>query len=92
MSRSERNENGKRLTGDIVMVDPQADIDGVQNTKERETPGNSVDDDGFALWPELIDDGAEEKQMDEGPDGEEIRSGLCSHRKNGNKPDEKCPG
>jgi hypothetical protein len=57
----EERKNGKKLTSDIVVVGPQVDVDAVQNAKERETPGNSVNNDRFAVGPELIDDGAKEK-------------------------------
>jgi hypothetical protein len=38
-------------------------IDGVQNAQQRETPGNAINDDLFTRGEELIDDGAQEQEM-----------------------------
>ena len=49
------------------------DIDGIEDSEEREAPGNTVNDDTLALREELIDNCAEEEQMNERPDGESPR-------------------
>ena len=53
-----KNEDVKR-TDDIVMSAPYIDIDGVENTKERETPSYSVNDQAVANVEELVDDSSE---------------------------------
>ena len=55
-----KNEDVKR-TDDIVMSAPYIDIDGVENTKERETPSYSINDHALACGEELVDDGSEEQ-------------------------------
>lgn len=51
-----------------MMTSPQVDVDCVENTEEGKTPGNAVDDDAFAFGEELVDDGAEEEQVDQRPE------------------------
>ena len=46
---------------------PEVDVDGVEDAKEREPPGNAINDCFFACWEELVDDCAQEENMDEGP-------------------------
>ena len=62
-----KNEDVKR-TDDIVMSAPYIDIDGVENTKERETPSYSGNDQALASGEELVDDRAEEQEVDERPE------------------------
>ncbi len=56
-----------RRTGNIVMPDPKVDIYGVENSKKRQAPANSVNDDLFAAVKELVDNCAEEKKVNERP-------------------------
>lgn len=37
---------------------PEIDIDGVEETEKRETPGDAIDDDFLSIGEELVDDGA----------------------------------
>ena len=46
---------------------PEVDIDGIEDAEEREPPGNAIDDYFFACREELVDDCAQEEDMDEGP-------------------------
>ena len=46
---------------------PNMHIDGVQNTQQRETPGNAINDDLFTGGEELIDDSAQEQEMNQRP-------------------------
>ena len=55
-----KNEDMKR-TDDIVMPAPYIDIDGIEDTKERETPSYSINDHALASGEELVDDGSEEQ-------------------------------
>ena len=43
------------------------DVYGVQNAKERETPGNAINNNLFATGKELIDNGAKKQQMYQRP-------------------------
>ena len=50
------------------MVGPNGDEDGVEDGEERESPGDSVDHDRLRVSRgELVDDGAEEEEVDDGP-------------------------
>jgi len=44
------------FTCDVIVGSPEVDVDGVKETKKREPPRNSVDDDTLALGEELVDD------------------------------------
>lgn len=46
---------------------PDIDVDGVEDAKEREAPGDSVNDHALAGREELVDDCAEKQQMNERP-------------------------
>jgi hypothetical protein len=39
------------------------DVDGIEDAKEGETPGNAIDDDCFARREELVDDGAKKEEV-----------------------------
>ena len=45
-------------------------VDRIEDGEEGEAPGDAVDDDALAGGEELVDDGAEEEEVDEGPDKE----------------------
>lgn len=63
-------EKGENKGGDITAMSPEVDVDGIENTEERESPGNSVDDNSFSIGEELVDDGAEEEKVNNGPNQE----------------------
>ena len=47
---------------------PNGDEDGVEDGEEREPPGDSVDHDSLRVSRgELVNDGAEEEEVDDGP-------------------------
>ena len=50
------------------MPGPDIDIDRVEDSEEGEPPANAINDDFLAAFKELVDDGAEEKEVDERPD------------------------
>lgn len=54
-------------TDDIVLPAPDVDVDGVEDAKEREAPGDGVNDHALAGREELVDDCAEKQQMNERP-------------------------
>lgn len=54
-------------TDDIVLPTPDVDVDGVEDAKEREAPGDGVDDHALSGREELVDDCAEKEQMNERP-------------------------
>lgn len=62
----EREDKGD----DVVVGCPQVDVDGVEDGEEGKAPGDAVDDYGLGVCGgELVDDGGEEEEMDDGPDG-----------------------
>ena len=48
---------------------PQVHVDGVKDREEREAPGDALDDAAVTILGELVDDGAEEEQVDQRPVG-----------------------
>lgn len=62
------DEQRKDKRNDIVTARPYVDIDGVEDGEQGETPSDAVDDDGFAGVGELVEEHAEEEQVDECPD------------------------
>jgi len=62
-AHKESEDEGK----DVMLPRPQSDICGIENAKESETPGNTINDHTLSGGEELVDDGSEEKEMDEGP-------------------------
>ena len=56
----ECDEKGKDECDDIVMSVPYIDIDGSENTKEREMPSYSVNEQALVSGDELVDDGSGE--------------------------------
>ena len=52
-----RNEKGEYESGNIAVVGPKIDVDGVEATKKRQAPGDSVNDDSFSVGEELVDNG-----------------------------------
>ena len=55
------------LTDDVVLPAPNMDVDRVEIRQEREPPSNAVNNNTFALREELVDNCAEEQEVDEGP-------------------------
>lgn len=55
------------LTYDVMLPAPHVDVDRIEYCQQWEPPGDAVDNDAFALGEELVDDGAKQKEMDEGP-------------------------
>jgi len=65
------NQKGKDESDDVMMVGPNGDEDDVEDREEREPPGDSVDHDGLGVGGgELVDDGAKEEEVDDGPSEE----------------------
>ena len=60
-------ERSAGRTDDVVVPGPYVDVDSVEDGKEREPPADAINDDLLSALEELIDDGAEEKEVDEGP-------------------------
>jgi len=52
-----------------MICGPEVDVDGIENAEKRKPPRNAIDDGLFACWEELVDDGAEEENVDERPVG-----------------------
>jgi len=69
------DEQGKDESNDIVAARPDVDVDGVEDDEQGEAPVDGVNDNLLAGFEELVDDGAEEKEVDNGPDAEGPSSG-----------------
>lgn len=67
------DEEGKHESDDVVAMRPNVDVDRVEDSEEGEAPANTVDNDRLAVGGELIKDGAEEEEVNEGPDAERPR-------------------
>ncbi len=65
-------------TDDVVVPGPHVHVDGVEDGEEGKTPADAVDDDLLAAVEELVDDGSEEQEVNEGP--VEAWSGGASRR------------
>jgi len=55
-----------------MSTSPEMNVDCIEEDEERETPGYTINDNGLSGIPELIDNCAEEKEMNQRP---EIRTG-----------------
>jgi len=70
MGDSRRDKECKDERDDVVASAPDVDVDGVEDDQQWEAPVDTVDDGLLAEIEELVDDSAEEKQVDDGPDTE----------------------
>jgi len=64
------DEQSKDKGKDVIVGCPQIDVDGIEDAEQRESPGDTVNDSTFAFGEELVDDGAEEKDVNQSPDEE----------------------
>jgi hypothetical protein len=55
-------------TDDVMLMSPEIYVDGVENSQEREAPGDAIDDDLFSGGEELVDDCGEEEKVDKRPE------------------------
>ena len=69
------DEEGEDEGDDVVAGRPGVDVDRVEGGEEGEAPADAVDDDALSACGELVDDGAEKEEVDEGPDAECPRGG-----------------
>ena len=51
----------------IALRSPKVHVYGVEKSQKRETPGDSVNDDLLSVRGELVDNGAQQKKVDERP-------------------------
>lgn len=49
------------------MRNPKVNVDCIQNTEERESPRDTLDDDVVSSLLELVDDGTEEEEVNDRP-------------------------
>lgn len=68
-------------TCDVIVTSPEIDVEGVEDTKEREPPGDTVNDNKLASGAELVDDGPKKQEMDDGPRRNEGVSCLWKNRR-----------
>jgi hypothetical protein len=53
-----------------MVTSPQVDVDSIEDTEEREAPGDTVNDGTLATGEELVNDGAEKENVDQRPNEE----------------------
>jgi len=63
MSDSARDEKNEDESSDIMIMGREADIDAIEDSKERESPRNSVNDDFLASREELVDNCTKKEEM-----------------------------
>jgi hypothetical protein len=73
------DEEGEDKCRDVMVGSPEVYVDGVEDTKEGEPPGNTIYNDTLANGEELVDDCAKKQDMDDSPDeeGPGSRSDVC---------------
>ena len=64
---STADEKRKDKSHDVVVFRPEVDVNQVENTKQGEAPCNTIDNDPLPSCGELVDDGAEKEEVNEGP-------------------------
>jgi len=64
MGYSGADEKGEDESDDVMLTSPEIDVDGVEDSKEGEAPGDGIDDDMFSGREELVDDCPQEEEMD----------------------------
>lgn len=69
------DEESKDESDDVVAAAPDADVDGVEDDEEGETPVDTIDDDLLSGFEELVDDGSEKEEVDDRPEAEYPGSG-----------------
>lgn len=70
MRDSRADEESKDESNDVVAAAPDADVDGVEDDEEGETPVYTVDDNLLAGFKELVDDCSEKEEVNDRPDAE----------------------
>jgi len=63
----EKSENERN---NVVLVGPNVDVNASEDREERETPADPVNNGAFAVREELVDNVAEEEQVDQRPNTE----------------------
>jgi len=58
---------------DVMRMSPEVDVDGIEDGKERESPGDAIDNYSFTIWEELEYDSTEKKKVNKRPDEERPR-------------------
>ena len=57
------------LTDNVMMRDPEVQVNRVQNTEEREPPRDAFNNGVVAILGELVDDRSEQQKVDNRPRG-----------------------
>ena len=78
------HKEGKDVSNDVMVMRPDADVDGIEHRKKGEAPPDAVDDEFLAGVGKLVENEAEKEEVDERPDEEGPRGrsevGLLSRR------------
>lgn len=70
MTHRTAHKQRKHKRNNIMSSRPHIHINRIQHSQQRQSPADPVDDDLLAGIGELVEEGAEEEEVDEGPDGE----------------------
>ena len=54
-------------TRNVVRLSPEVHVDDIENTEESKAPGDAINDGALAAGEELVDDRAQEQEMDQRP-------------------------
>lgn len=86
-----RGGGGSRLTDDVILRRPEGNVDGIQGSEQGETPGDALNDRAVAIFGELVDDGSEEKQVDDRPGKKTLNDCAGTHNNDDSSPNGKSP-
>jgi len=67
VSHSGADKESKDESRDVMTSSPEVDVDGIEDGKERESPGNAIDNCSFAIRAELVYDSTEKEKVNERP-------------------------
>ena len=79
-------------TPNEVFGNPEIDIDGIEDPEQGKSPRDSIDNDLLTCRKELVDDGTQEKEMDQGPERCNVLEGRKRARLDEYRPSEEGPG
>lgn len=84
LGNARRDQETEHECGDVPSFDPEENVDTVKCAEEREPAANCVNHKCLAGSSELVEDHAEEEEMDEAPDPERVvwrqwTSGWAAH-------------
>lgn len=75
------HKQGEDEGDNVVLGGPDVHVYCIQDSEERQAPSNAINDHFLAAVEELVDDGTQEQEVDEGPEtGVVSNGGRTDHR------------